>query len=64
MKDKFIQIVTGQWKSESNGTINHTLYGLTVEGKVYKFMVNEGWVEIKMRPASKRRSPNEDEDPF
>ncbi len=52
---KFIQIATGQWKG-SNGDFNHTVYGLTVEGKVYKFFVNEGWTLLRGRNEPTKRS--------
>lgn len=64
MKDKFIQIVTGQWKAEGQGSINHTLYGLTEEGKVFRFMVNDGWQEMKKRPSRAGKNETNDEDPF
>ncbi len=55
---KFIQIATGQWKG-ANGDYNHTVYGLTAEGVVYKFFVNEGWTLLRGRnePAQQRNAP-------
>ncbi len=49
---KFIQIVTGQWKNGNDPAVNHTLYGLTEAGTVYRFMVNDGWVQLKPRSES------------
>lgn len=45
---KFIQIATGQWKG-TNGDFNHSVYGLSADGKVYKFYANEGWTLMRGR---------------
>jgi hypothetical protein len=45
---KFIQIATGQWKG-TNGDFNHAVYGLSADGKVYKFFANEGWTLMRGR---------------
>lgn len=52
---KFIQITTGQWKG-TNGDFNHSVYGLSADGKVYKFYANEGWTLMRGRnePAAPR----------
>lgn len=71
---KFIQIATGQWKG-TDGSYNHAVYGLSADGKVYKFFTNEGWTlmrgrnEVPTRTASTSRNPTrnqiEDDDvPF
>lgn len=60
MKEKFIQIVTGQWKG-ADGSFNHTLYGLTDSGNVYRFLVNKGWVKLTRKDAAAK---THDEDPF
>lgn len=58
MAPKFTQIETGQWR-DAEGKFNHTLYALAEDGKVYKFLVNEGWTLMRGRnePTSERSSP-------
>ena len=64
---KFIQIVTGQW--QAGESLQHTIYGLTAEGDVYKWMKHEGW--IVMSPVKKSTNfahkferPNPDSDAY
>jgi hypothetical protein len=45
---KFIQITTGSWKGP-NGDLTHAVYGLSADGKVYKFFANEGWTLMRGR---------------
>lgn len=62
MKQKFIQIITGQWKTGDSTSFNHTLYGLTDKGEVYRFMVNQGWVKLEKRDPRPSRGINPDFD--
>ena len=41
---KFIQIITGTWRS-GNELTNHNLYALGEDGKVYQFYSKLGWKE-------------------
>ena len=69
---KFVQITVGQY-SNSEGVLNHAVYGLSDTGKVYKFEKNRGWIQLK-NPVptatvklSVRRTPDtiyDDEIPF
>jgi hypothetical protein len=42
---KFIQIMGSNWRSskDSSATLNHTLYALSEDGEVYRFMLKDGW---------------------
>lgn len=54
---KFVQIVTGTWNDQEK-KLNHSVYALGENGKVYKFFVNEGWVIMEKREG-KRYLPAE-----
>lgn len=48
MKLKFIQIVTSGWRTNT-AQLNITVYGLTKNGEVYKFVQSKnGWVPLSM----------------
>ena len=57
---KFTQIVTGAWKG-SDGNLNHTLYALGDNGRVYRFFINKGWDVVDARATSR---PADHNDPF
>lgn len=44
MNLQFCQIIQNQWEN-NEGHLNSTLFGLSTEGKVYKF-VGAGWIEL------------------
>lgn len=58
---KFTQIITGQWHTQDNKRIMHTVYALGEDGQVYKYekqmwkMLNktvEGSSKLVSRPRS------------
>lgn len=42
---KFIQVVTGVYQTKDKRTL-HALYALGEDGKVYKHLLDEGWVPM------------------
>lgn len=57
---KFTQLVVGPWKSD-NSNLNHNLYALGSDGKVYQWYAKSGWErkQVKTTPAKAV-----DDDPF
>jgi hypothetical protein len=49
---KFIQIAIGEYET-TDGRKQHCVYALNEAGFVYKFEVNNGWIQLK-----KRESPS------
>jgi len=60
---KFKQIAVGQYRSENMKTLSFVPLGLGVDGKVYKFLFDEGWVTLERAVEIAHEKQNErDED--